>query len=1187
MIKSKSITRLLTLIVSLCLTASLMPVPALASGGRTYYVSPQGSDTSSGSSSAPWKTLSHAVGEMQSGDTLVLKDGIYREELVADGKSNLTLRAENKGGAVISACDLVTGWTLDSENIWKATVDADTDVYNGDGNIVFAGGILCQEARWPDLGEGRDGAHPLLNLDNYARVDLPEVVGTTPVITDSDLAQFSSSDLENAYVWCPGGPAYWAYVSPVTDFDTATNTLTLDKDHFTGGSAYFPKKNNIYYLFGSKSFLSAEGEWHREGDSLYMYHEGSSAPADVELRAREYTMRVNSADAITVDGISFRGGIPFIGENTTDCVVTGCTFETVDYYMPRSEKSSQNDWQPTARGVLLNGTRNKIVNSEFCNLYGEGVLLYGDDNKVLNNYFHDYNFEATYADGVQVKNGSRHLISHNTFTHSGRSAVGGYFRKTVISYNDISDGGILTRDGGVVYLSNYDFDSSEFHHNVLGTSLNNEGMQYGLYMDSLCAGLNVYRNLVYGQESDENERSLTLVTSYHNIGNLFANNTFVNLGNTDWSLNMDHSQTVFVNNIFADYCTYDERRLGSEKSSNLEYFTGFANAVNSDYTLASTATDAIDKGKHIPGITDGFSGDAPDIGAFEYGADMWDAGHDFANSSYANESYSLNTRIPYSNRVENSSFEYFTGTAKQAVFNGWTSDTPVCYLKRSAWNSMDTTGTGNSMYTKNGSYAAGIKKGQTLTQTITGLKPNTAYEIGAYATSVGSSWSSYNNDYPVYGHSAKYSDGYITGFTAGGTEDWFCYAPITFDEDTDTIRFDVTMGKSAASGVSRKIEIYTAGDKAVDLAEGKYDSGEDIAGATLLSTIDVDIAPGTSKWYDATFSQAISGDHKIYFKFIGDFYGVTLLRNSNAIYMFNKSATDRAILKATSDSGQTSELEFTEIAGIPSQMKTATVMTGNSGSVKVDLTKTEGSMTAYFDEVRLRESFTQNAYDKSSLVMDYAVFDDTGAQMHSIRKNTNHTVKGSVEDINGIGGGVKFTLSSVDKDGTVCETTEQTQVVPASGKLDFEITVKTPLSEDCYLTFSVETDSVATYTISDFTLSEQYDGSDIFTDDISIYKLADGVPVLASSFVKGEFNMFELALKNRSAEDVAFTGILALYDGLKLIEVLSMEAVIDANDSDRFWLGTVLPDIENLSVKLFTWESTNTLKPIVEHKLFE
>lgn len=1035
MIKTKSTSRVLTLIFILfILMASVLPVSVLAAGGSIYYVSPTGSDTNSGTATSPWQTFAHAVSEMQSGDTLILKDGVYHEELNVSGKSNLTFRAENKGGAVISACDEVSGWTLDSHNIWKAPLDT-ADVYKGDGNIVFVNGILCQEARWPDLGAGKDGAHPLLNLDNYARVDSGN--DAAPTIVDSGLSSLSGLDFTDAYVWCPGGYAYWSYVCPIADFDSSANSILLDSKYFDG-SGYYPKKNNIYYIFGSKSLLSTEGEWYRGDDGLYMYHEGESAPTDVEFRVREYTMQVSSAQNITVDGISFRGGIPVIGDDTAGCTVTGCTFDTLDYRMPRKAKTSEGNYRPAARGFVLKGEYNKIVNSEFCNLYGEGILLYGDDNKVLNNYFHDFNFEANYSDGVQAKGGSRHLISHNTFKHFGRSAIGGTFRKTVISYNDISDGGILTRDGGCVYLVNYDFDSSEFHHNVLSNSENGESYQYGFYMDSYSAGLNVYRNLLYGLENKDNSFSLTFVTSYHNIGNLFANNTFVNIGNIDWGKDFlqDHSQTIFVNNIFGAQCTYRDNKLGSERDAYLEYFTGFANAEANDYTLSSTATDAIDKGKHIPGITDRFAGDAPDIGAFEFGEDSWldEVGHDFNNASYANKSYVLNTRIPYRNLIENSSFEYFTsGSDGEAVFNGWTSDTPVSYKKSNAWNN-------SAKYTKNGSYSAVVNKGQTLTQLVTGLKPNTVYQIGAYATN-----------------------------------------------------------------------------------EGTADDSEDIA-----------------------------------------------------------------LLKVTSDTGDTEEIEFTEVSAMPSQMKTIAITTGSAGTIKVELTKTSGAMSAYFDEVRMRESFTQNVYDKTYLVWDYSLFDDKGAELHSIRKNANHTVKGIIDDINGIGGDVTLTLSSVYKDGTVFETAEKIVTVLGGSVLDFDITVKTPLSEDCYLVFTWENNSVVTtYTLSDFTLNEQYEGDGIFVDDVSIYKVEDGAAVLIPSLLKGEFNMFELALRSNSDEDVEFTGILALYDGVKLIDIITVESVIDADGRDRFWLGTVLPDIENLSIKLFTWNSLDSLTPIVEHKLFQ
>jgi hypothetical protein len=44
----------------------------------TFYISPKGSDSSSGTStSSPWKTFKYAIPKLQPGDTLILKDGTY------------------------------------------------------------------------------------------------------------------------------------------------------------------------------------------------------------------------------------------------------------------------------------------------------------------------------------------------------------------------------------------------------------------------------------------------------------------------------------------------------------------------------------------------------------------------------------------------------------------------------------------------------------------------------------------------------------------------------------------------------------------------------------------------------------------------------------------------------------------------------------------------------------------------------------------------------------------------------------------------------------------------------------------------------------------------------------------------------------------------------------------------------
>ena len=46
-----------------------------------------------------------------------------------------------------------------------------------------------------------------------------------------------------------------------------------------------------------------------------------------------------------------------------------------------------------------------------------------------------------------------------------------------------------------------------------------------------------------------------------------------------------------------------------------------------DFRLAA-GSGAIDTGVVLPGITDGFAGDAPDAGALEFGRPMWKVGHD-------------------------------------------------------------------------------------------------------------------------------------------------------------------------------------------------------------------------------------------------------------------------------------------------------------------------------------------------------------------------------------------------------------------------------------------------------------------------------------------------------------------------------------------------------------------------------
>lgn len=85
-------------------TPTPSPVPPVAPG-RTYYMSPTGSDGATGSQAAPWATFERVWRSLSPGDTLVLLDGTYRQSMIPSingtAGAPVTVRALNDGKAII------------------------------------------------------------------------------------------------------------------------------------------------------------------------------------------------------------------------------------------------------------------------------------------------------------------------------------------------------------------------------------------------------------------------------------------------------------------------------------------------------------------------------------------------------------------------------------------------------------------------------------------------------------------------------------------------------------------------------------------------------------------------------------------------------------------------------------------------------------------------------------------------------------------------------------------------------------------------------------------------------------------------------------------------------------------------------------------------------------------------------
>jgi hypothetical protein len=128
-----------------CAYLSLAPVQAEAQ--TTYYVSPTGSDSNSGSSSSPWLTPAHSSSVAAAGDTVIFENGTY--EIPAGGSngdwhistggksgSPITYKAQNKWQAKLVGTGMGDGSTIIGVSGSYVTIEG-FDITGTDANGII------------------------------------------------------------------------------------------------------------------------------------------------------------------------------------------------------------------------------------------------------------------------------------------------------------------------------------------------------------------------------------------------------------------------------------------------------------------------------------------------------------------------------------------------------------------------------------------------------------------------------------------------------------------------------------------------------------------------------------------------------------------------------------------------------------------------------------------------------------------------------------------------------------------------------------------------------------------------------------------------------------------------------------------------------------------------------------------
>jgi len=594
--------RLLSLLLLLCGTALLT--------ATDYYVAKDGADTNDGSEAAPFLTISKAASLMVAGDVCYIKEGVYREVInPANGgtaSAPITFTAFGEDEVTVSATEVIEGWAENSGPGWKASAT----LTRGRHNAIYFNGEPMDLARWPNNED----------QDPFTIDAMTVTGGAADRVTATELPP--GVDLTDAYIWYLGahsGTSWTREISSVSGNSIIHEANDINRWPFNPHNPTVFRNGNRgrFYVMGALGLLDYAREWHYENGEVYLVTPNDANPNGgvVEYAVRAHTVLIEKP-YVTIEGITTFGGmLELKGDHAVirdNNILRG--FQSID-------ETNNTDAQVSAGSVWVRASNIMIDGNEIEGGSMNGISVQGwggvSDITIQNNVIREFNTVGNHSSPVRCRAPRSKMIA-NTIIGAGRDGVFIPASDCEIAYNDVSDCMRINNDGGMFYVVGNDNDkNTSIHHNWFHDSFGPDyadGRCAGIYLDNDSKGYDVHHNVVW----DVSWSAVQM--NWDAWNNDIFNNTFWNAGQAMgiWL----NGRVQKDNRIWNNYSSNADWE-GQDIADNIINPTDQFEDVDAGNFMPRANSPLINAGREIAGITDDFSGDAPDVGAYERGRFRW------------------------------------------------------------------------------------------------------------------------------------------------------------------------------------------------------------------------------------------------------------------------------------------------------------------------------------------------------------------------------------------------------------------------------------------------------------------------------------------------------------------------------------------------------------------------------------